>query len=501
MSNLIQIKRSNTSSTPTTTLNSGELAFSYNSNNIFIGAQTGIGSSAVLIGGSKYQYLNNLVTPGTLTATAALVTDANSYVTNTYTQGLFISNSTSAPATNSTAAFITSISPQANTTQLGATAGGVNTELVTSYAIKTYVDAKAANAAVNTAQTYTFTAIENFNANVQLAGNSSSELLIGTTSANIVANATQITLSTNSTLAATINSTAFSGTANNSTNFGGLSLATVQGQITGNSATAYTNTISYLTAGGYTVTANVNYTGTVNASSFTLGSALTTNSTVIAFTGGTINAASATISAAAINTGNLTVSGTLTSINSINLQVNDNVILLADQQASTNTFTDNVDSGFVTQTGNTSAVFYSGIARIASSSSNTNPYYKIFATANAAVVTNTTIDTTATTGTLQAYLTPYGSAGVFVVNSTAVSITANSTVSANITANNITISTPLAVGSGGTGLNTIAIGSILYGNTTGSLSTLAIPGAAANGQVLQIVNNMPAYGTLDGGNF
>jgi hypothetical protein len=49
----------------------------------------------------------------------------------------------------------------------------------------------------------------------------------------------------NSTVFSTINSTAFSQTANNSTNFGGLSLATVQGQITGNAATAYTNSVSY----------------------------------------------------------------------------------------------------------------------------------------------------------------------------------------------------------------------------------------------------------------
>jgi hypothetical protein len=42
-----------------------------------------------------------------------------------------------------------------------------------------------------------------------------------------------------------MNSSTFSGTANNSTNFGGSSLATVQGQITGNAATAYTNSVSY----------------------------------------------------------------------------------------------------------------------------------------------------------------------------------------------------------------------------------------------------------------
>jgi hypothetical protein len=45
----------------------------------------------------------------------------------------------------------------------------------------------------------------------------------------------------NSTVNTTINSTSFSGTSNNSTNFGGSSLATIQSQITGNAATAYTN--------------------------------------------------------------------------------------------------------------------------------------------------------------------------------------------------------------------------------------------------------------------
>jgi hypothetical protein len=40
-------------------------------------------------------------------------------------------------------------------------------------------------------------------------------------------------------------SSSFAGTANNATNFGGLSLATVQGQITGNAATAYSNGTAY----------------------------------------------------------------------------------------------------------------------------------------------------------------------------------------------------------------------------------------------------------------
>ena len=48
----------------------------------------------------------------------------------------------------------------------------------------------------------------------------------------------------NSSVFSTLNATSFSGTANNATNFGGSSLATIQGQITGNAATAYTNAIA-----------------------------------------------------------------------------------------------------------------------------------------------------------------------------------------------------------------------------------------------------------------
>ena len=66
--------------------------------------------------------------------------------------------------------------------------------------------------------------------------------------------------------------------------------------------------------------------------------------------------------------GNLSVSGTVTTIDTTNLSVKDNVILLADQQAtSTTTFNDIVDAGFAISTGNTAFPFYSGLARIVAS--------------------------------------------------------------------------------------------------------------------------------------
>jgi len=48
----------------------------------------------------------------------------------------------------------------------------------------------------------------------------------------------------NNSVSATVNSTFYSATSNNSTNFGGLSLTTVQSQITGNAATAYSNAVA-----------------------------------------------------------------------------------------------------------------------------------------------------------------------------------------------------------------------------------------------------------------
>lgn len=261
--NLIQIRRSNTSSTPGTTLLGGEMAYSYSGNNLFIGAQTGVGTAATKVGGAKFGYVDN-ATPGTLTANAAKITDINAFISNTFTTGLFIAPSVASPTANATAALITSISPAYITNQLGATATGSNTELVTSWAIKSYVDNKSASAATNVSAqyawtnthtfaanltitntaslvlaqntginangtfgtagqallsngtavywgaptglfsngtAYTFSAVETFNANVVLtSGNTTNYIQVGTTTTNVSINATSVTLSPTSNL-------------------------------------------------------------------------------------------------------------------------------------------------------------------------------------------------------------------------------------------------------------------------------------------------------------
>ncbi len=241
------------------------------------------------------------------------------------------------------------------------------------------------------------------------------------------------------------------------------------------------------------------HTGTVNAASLTVGSSFIANSTKVTFTGANIDATSAYLKVAdAVISGNLLVSGTVTTIDTQQLVVNDNIIQLADN----NTTTDAVDTGWFAPAGNATNRWYSGIVRQASKSSNSAPYFWFFGS-NTNPNTATTIDTTSNSSTafLQAYLVPYGTGGAFVANSTVVNITANSTVSSTLTVNSITLTTALAATSGGTGQTSYATGDLLYASSTTALSKLAVPGSAANGQVLQITNNLPAYGTLDGGTF
>ena len=608
--NLIQVRRSNTSATPGTTLYSGELAYSYSGNNLFIGAQTGIGVAATKIAGAKFGFVDNS-TAGTLTANAAKITDSNAFISNTFTVGLFVAPSIASPVANATAALITSITPQANTTQLGASAGGSNTELVTSFAVKTYIDGQLVLNGVNTNYAYTWNNVHTYNSNVVLAGNATSQLIVGTAADGVDVTSTTITVG-NTTVFTTVNSTAFSGTANNATNLGGSSLATVQGQITGNAATAYTNAVAVaasdattkagtaytnavaVAAADATTKAGTAYTNAIaiaaNATNLTSGTipfarlpanavfwsntntftanqsfnlavitggnstsyfaagtgaangvvnatavALTVNSTASAIhnssafsvTNGSVTttatvanvtspaiviggqiSANATIAnfgtvanliatSAQLNvrdivaTGNLTVSGTVTYIDTTNLNLKDNVILLADTNA--NVASDAVDFGIVGQAnsgvaGNTT---YYGLVRVASANT-----FQLFSTNT---IPGATTIAGQTTMPLQAFLRPYGTGTAFVVNSTAVSAVANASVSVNITANTVTITSGLAATSGGTGRTTgFTAGDVLFASNTTYVSNLAI---GANGYVLQVTNNLPSWNTLDGGTF
>ena len=192
-------------------------------------------------------------------------------------------------------------------------------------------------------------------------------------------------------------------------------------------------------------------------------------------------------------TGNLTVLGDLVSMNVATLAVEDSLITLAKDQGSSGTYTDALDIGFVGTFGNTANLFYSGLFRDQSDSG----IFKLFVSNGA--VTNTNIDTANTTlfksATLQSFLT----SGGLVSNTTHVAVTANSTVNVTITANTLTISTPLAGTSGGTGKSTMTSQAILVGNSSNGYTELTLN--ANSGYVLQSNGTALVYDFLDGGTF
>jgi hypothetical protein len=132
---------------------------------------------------------------------------------------------------------------------------------------------------VNTSGAFTITGVHTLNANLFI--NTANHLLIGNVTVNAVANQTTFAIFNGSSNVvanastinfaggvATINSTAYSRQSNGATNLGpegsGVSLSTLQSQITGNAATAYTNATSFVTGNNWTSTANLTFNGTNN---------------------------------------------------------------------------------------------------------------------------------------------------------------------------------------------------------------------------------------------
>ena len=266
--------------------------------------------------------------------------------------------------------------------------------------------------------------------------------------------------------------------------------------LAGNTTLAGTNTVisSNLTVSG----ANVNISGSnVNITANTnLAGTNTTISSNVILTGATLTGTSTDLSMRnGTFSGNLTVSGTVITVNTAQLQVNDNIIQLSYNQ----TTADAVDAGFSSVAGNATAIWYSGIARIAASSNSTAPVFRVFVT-NTNPNSAATIDTSANTrtGFIQAYLAPYGIGGLFVANATNISISGNSTITLGLAANTLSLTTALPGTSGGTGLSSIANNSLIFGNSTNGFNTLAL---GTSGYVVQSNGTAIVYDVLDGGTF
>ncbi len=185
--------------------------------------------------------------------------------------------------------------------------------------------------------------------------------------------------------------------------------------------------------------------------------------------------------------GNLTVSGNVTTINVSTLSVTDSLI----QLASNNTLSDSLDIGFFGsyQTGGGDHE-HTGLFRDAS-----DDKYKLFK--GLTVSPTTTVDTSNNTYQV-ATLVSYLESGALSTNSTSITLTANATVNVSITANSLTLSSPLAGTSGGTGLSSVTAEDILVANSTNGFRTLAL---GTDGYVLQSNGSAVVYATLDGGTF
>jgi hypothetical protein len=284
-------------------------------------------------------------------------------------------------------------------------------------------------------------------------------------------------------------------TANNANNLGGVLAANF---VQNTDSRVLSGNLSFSGANVTFTGANLTVTGTNTAftSNVTIGGTNAAISANLTLTGASLTGTSTDLTMRnGTFSGNLTVQGTVVTVNTAQISVNDNIIQLAYNQ----TTTDTVDTGFFAPAGNSTAIWYSGIARIAASSTNAAPVFRVFAS-NTNPNTAGTIDTSANTrtGFIQAFLAPYGIGGALIANSTNVTITANSTLAVSITANSLSLSTPLSGTNGGTGLSSIANNSLIFGNSTNGFNALSL---GTSGFVLQSNGTAVVYDTLDGGTF
>ena len=429
---------------------------------------------------------NVQITPGTTSILATGLINASSFTTtgsvNTatvYATGLVnAANFTTTGTVNTATVYATGLVNAANFT----TTGTVNTATV--YATGTVNAATFSVGSVVVANATTLNAngfvVNSTGAYVTGLVNATSYNTgagYGSATGGAVVNVTTIAVG-NSSVNGTITSNAtvsyFTGTAytaNNATNLGGVAAAsyvqntdsrTLSGNLTFTGAvTSFSGTNVAITGTNLNVSSSSTFSAnvTMNGANVVISGTNTAISSNVTLTGASVTGTSTDVTFRnGTFSGNLVVSGTVVTVNTSQLTVNDNIIELAYNQ----TTADTVDTGLFSPAGNASAIWYSGIVRQASKSSNSNPYFWIFGS-NTNPNTSSTVDTSAnsTTGTLQAYLVPYGTGGAFVANSLAVTITANSTVNVNITANSLTLSTALAATSGGTGQSSYATGDLL----------------------------------------
>jgi hypothetical protein len=454
MAQIVKIKRSNTTAVPTS-LNQGEMAYSSDSDKLFIGQP---GDAEVTVIGGKL-YMNMLDhTAGTLTASSALIADANSKLDQLKVDNLtFNGNTISSTDTNGDVTITPHGTgdivldgvkwPQADgsaSTVLTTNGSGQAAWVAPASSSFTLSADTGSNDSFSTGETLTFT------------GGTNIDTVVG----------------------------------NNAITFNGKSDAQIKSLVSatdagGDGSFAYNNSTGVFTYTGPSaaeVRAHLS-AGTgigFNAGAISIGQAVATNSNVqfnnVTVDGQLISdditATNVTTSGNLIVTGDMTVNGTTTTVNTSTMSVEDPLLALA----TGNNAADTVDIGFYgLHDTSGSQDLYSGLFRDAGDSGK----WKLFKDNQAAPTT--TVNTGGTgyaVGTIVAHL-----------EDSAVAITGGT----------ITGITDLAVADGGTGRSSLTSNGILYGNGTSGINATA---AGADGYILLSNSGTPEWSaSIDGGTF
>lgn len=489
--------------------NSGQVSVAFAGQDITVSLEATVNVATAINVGSNVNISTSSLTIGNSTVNAALT--ATSFdVDGTITSG----NVTVAGFVNATSSVQVGSDVVVNTTALAIGNSTVNT-VITADSISLGGNVSAAN--LNITSLITVGSNVTVNTSTIFIGNSTVNTtieagnitLLGTqlTVGNTVFNGTTITVG-NSTVNAALTATSFdidgtiaggntditgyinvSSTANVGGDITARANLTVNGALTvantadlGNTTiTGYANVSSYVNVGNSTVYSVVNTTSfstglsIVNTSAVAVGSNVVANTSAL-FVGNSTVKAILTSSTFNIDgditaldgqfedltvTGNLTVQGTLTTIDTTNLVIKDPMIKLANNNSS-----DTVDIGFYGQW-NDGTTKYDAFVR----DQNDSGKWKLW--------TGITADpsTTVDFGS--------GSAAGLVVGA--------------LEAASLSLTNPLTVGNGGTGVNTFTAKGVIYGNGS---SALEVTAAGTDGQILQANSTgYPVWGDLDGGTF